>query len=139
MSSFIMTIMLLFVIMLILIFINGIKKINFQELFFDEKENKFSHTKFWSNVAYLVSTVAFLYINIFRLDVSNNFIDMIWIIYLGVVAGNASVSKWIAYKYGGRNNYTPYDRDEEIQSRKSYRVKNENEEEYIVRKSRSDY
>ena len=101
MGTVIMTIMLVFIIILVIEFVNGSRKTNVQELFIDERSGKFSHTKYWSNVAYLVSTVVFLYMHMFLLDKIGDHIEMLWLIYLGVVAGNASVNKLISYKYGG--------------------------------------
>lgn len=110
MGTVIMTIMLAFIIVLVFEFINGSRKTSFRELFIDERSGKFSHTKYWSNVAYLVATVVFLYMHMFMLDKITNQLEILWLIYLGVVAGNASMNKLISYKYGAmsKNQNNPY-------------------------------
>lgn len=100
MGAVIMTIMMLFIIALVVEFINGSRKTSYKDLFVDERSGQFSHTKYWSNVAYLVATVVFLYLHMFMIDKIASQLEMLWLIYLGVVAGNASVNKLISYKYG---------------------------------------
>jgi hypothetical protein len=68
------------------------------ELFKDETTDHLSHTKFWSNIAYFAATLAFLSLNLFSATIPDS-LEMIWLIYLGVVASNAVASKWIRYKY----------------------------------------
>jgi hypothetical protein len=74
------------------------KKIDMTELFRDEASSHLSHTKFWSNVAYFAATLAFLSLNLFSTTTPDSF-EMIWLIYLGVVASNAVANKWIKHKY----------------------------------------
>lgn len=51
---------------------------------------KFSHTKFWSNIAYLTATYV-----IAVMTHNGNLTEEYFMIYLGVVASHASVSKWL--------------------------------------------
>lgn len=57
--------------------------------------NRISHTRFWSNVAYFVATITFIKLNF----TENNYIVELWLIYLGIIGGNASISKLISMKY----------------------------------------
>ena len=54
-----------------------------------------SHTKIWSNIAYLAGTWKFL-----TSDVNSD----IWLIYLGVVGSAQVASKYLSLKYKGGNN-----------------------------------
>lgn len=80
--------------------------IDLSELFAN-KDNKVSHTKFWANIAYFVTTVAFIKLNF--TETFQQYLSEIWLIYLSVVAGNASLSKWISLKYekGAKNDSAP--------------------------------
>lgn len=51
---------------------------------------RFSHTRFWSNIAYTVATIVIIHLSLVDRLTENYFV-----IYLGVVASHASVSKWI--------------------------------------------
>lgn len=102
MGTAIMIIMLAFIIVLLVEFVKGSRKTDMRELFIDERSKHFSHTKYWSNVAYLVATVTFLYMHLYAIDKIADQLEMLWLIYLGVVAGNASVNKLISYKYGAQ-------------------------------------
>lgn len=52
---------------------------------------KFSHTKFWSNIAYCAATFI-----IIKLTYQKELTENYFAIYLGVVASHASISKWIS-------------------------------------------
>ena len=54
-----------------------------------------SHSKLWSNIAYLAGTVKFIMIPEPSAD--------IWMAYLGIVGSAAVASKLIQMKYGGNN------------------------------------
>ena len=54
-----------------------------------------SHTKFWANVAYLCATVCFVN---FEWTANEPHIEL-WLVYLGTVAGMASVSKLLSLRY----------------------------------------
>jgi len=58
-----------------------------------------SHTKLWTNIAYLVATIAFVRVNWGPTPASPE----IWGIHLGVLAGHGAASKLIAMKYGDKN------------------------------------
>ncbi len=89
----------IFLLALTYILFKSLKKFNMAELFVENSTNKISHTKFWSNIAYFASTIAFLSLNLFSAQGANSGMEIIWLIYLGVVASNAVASKWISYKY----------------------------------------
>lgn len=57
-------------------------------------QGKLSHTKVWTNIAYLAATVKFI-----RDDVPAD----IWLIYLGVVGAHGAASKFISLRYGGKD------------------------------------
>jgi hypothetical protein len=57
-----------------------------------------SHTKFWTNIAYLAGTVAFVKAN----WTSTASVD-IWCVYLGVVGGHGVLSKFISMRYGDKH------------------------------------
>lgn len=66
------------------------------DLITDCATNQLSHTKIWTNIAYLAATIAFL-----RLTISNDPPPVeIWFVYLGVVGGHNVLSKLISMKYG---------------------------------------
>lgn len=67
------------------------------DLITDCATGQLSHTKLWTNIAYLVATVAFLRLAI----LSDTPIDSeIWLIYLGVVGAHNVSSKILSLKYG---------------------------------------
>jgi hypothetical protein len=69
-----------------------------RDLIVDPGTGQLSHTKVWSNIAYLTTTAAF------GLQAWTGTLDAeIWLIYLGVVGAHGSISKWISLKYGGRD------------------------------------
>jgi len=61
--------------------------------------SEISHTKLWTNIAYLAATIAFLRANWGEAPASPE----IWLYYLGVVGGHGAVSKLIAMKYGEKH------------------------------------
>ena len=86
----------MFMTVVIFILIKGIRGINVTDLF--EFKGEASLSKFWQNVAYAAATIAFLAINISG-NLSGSSLEIVWLIYLGVVASNAVLSKWISVKY----------------------------------------
>ena len=58
-------------------------------------DGKFSHTKFWANVAYAAATYKFI---AFEAPAD------IWLIFLGIVGAHGATSKFLSLKYGGGTN-----------------------------------
>lgn len=87
-----------FMVILLIILLKGINTIDVRDLFSSAADGGTSLTKFWQNVAYAAATIAFLAINITG-QVSGASLEIIWLIYLAVVASNAVLSKWISVKY----------------------------------------
>ena len=83
---------------LLFVLARALKNIQLSELFESSGTGKISHTKFWSNVAYFVCTIAFAYMN-FR-PTAPDYLVEIWLVYLTGIAGNASISKFLSLKYG---------------------------------------
>jgi hypothetical protein len=106
----------IFLLVLTYILFKSLRKINVADLFVERSTNKISHTKFWSNIAYFASTIAFLSLNLFSNQATSGGMEIIWLIYLGVVASNAVASKWISYKYSGN---TTTNKDDEQQYNKT--------------------
>jgi hypothetical protein len=73
----------------------------------DAAGNKVSHTKFWSNVAYTVTTISLLKIN-FDPE-RTHVLPELWLIYLGTVAGHATAAKWISTRLGNKQPDLPED------------------------------
>lgn len=96
-----------FIIMLLWGFVKGVARMSMKDLFIDERSGHISHTKYWSNVAYLSATVAFLVLNLFYFKEIEKYVELLWIIYLGVVASSATISKLISYKYGVKADAPP--------------------------------
>ena len=111
----------LFMTVVVFILIKGIRGIRVADLF--EFSGEASLSKFWQNVAYAAATIAFLAVNISG-NLTGGTLEIVWLIYLGVVASNAVLSKWISVKYDrgqtdprvlrrqgryDRNEYDPYD------------------------------
>lgn len=67
------------------------------DLITDCATNQLSHTKLWTNIAYLAATLAFLRITLFSENPSES---EIWLIYLGVVGAHNVASKVLSMKYG---------------------------------------
>lgn len=91
-----------FIVILMIILLKGIRSINVNDLFQSSGDGGTSLTKFWQNVAYMAATIAFLAVNISAgagAGIAGASIEMIWVIYLGIVASNAVLSKWISVKY----------------------------------------
>ena len=87
-----------FVTILTIILLKGIGTINVSDLFRSSGDGGTSLTKFWQNIAYMAATIAFLAVNIAG-GIPGASIEIIWVIYLGVVASNAVLSKWLSLKY----------------------------------------
>ncbi len=67
------------------------------DLITDCATGQISHTKLWTNVAYLAATIAFLRATLFA-DAPPD--PEIWLIYLGVVGAHNVYSKTLSMKYG---------------------------------------
>ena len=68
------------------------------DLFRDAGTGQLSHTKLWTNIAYIVVTVVFLRLAF----VCNTPPDAdIWLIYLGIIGAHGAVSKLISMRYRG--------------------------------------
>lgn len=90
----------LFIIPVIILFFKAMLiSFDVKELFNSDVTGKASHTKLWTNIAYLASTIAFLHINLHFDSGSLGDLSIIWFVYLAVVAGNNVASKWLSLKY----------------------------------------
>ncbi|ASD50395.1 membrane protein [Acidovorax phage ACP17] len=88
-----------FMVIMLIILWRGMRGADLSGLFTSQDEaGGISLTKFWQNVAYGAATVAFLSINIAG-KATGASLEIVWVIYLGVVASNAVLSKWISMKY----------------------------------------
>lgn len=67
------------------------------DLITDCATGQLSHTKLWTNIAYLSATLAFLNATLFS-DAPPE--SEIWLIYLGVVGAHNVSSKILSLKYG---------------------------------------
>ncbi|TCS38508.1 hypothetical protein EDC30_102247 [Paucimonas lemoignei] len=67
-----------------------------KQLINSEGNGHLSHTKLWSNVAYLAATIGFIWKVYKGTDMPE-----IWFIYLGIVGASAAAHKLIAMKYSG--------------------------------------
>lgn len=83
-----------FMLLIGLVLFKNIRKLDLTRLFTSESTGEVSSTKFWSNIAYFVATVCFLALNFVVPGVAS--IELIWLIYLGVVASSSVASKVIA-------------------------------------------
>ena len=79
------------------ILLRAIHGLDLSEMFESHGSGKISHTKFWSNVAYLVGTISFIKINFS--EHPPEYLPELWLFFLGVIGGNSAVSKWISLKY----------------------------------------
>ncbi|MXS82256.1 hypothetical protein [Nitrosomonas oligotropha] len=70
------------------------------ELITDAGTGLLSHTKLWTNIAYLAATLAFLHATLFAATPPES---EIWLIYLGVVGAHNVSSKILSMKYGKGN------------------------------------
>lgn len=120
----------IFLLVLTYILFKSLRKINVADLFVESSTNKISHTKFWSNIAYFASTIAFLSLNLFSEHASSGGMEIIWLIYLGVVASNSVASKWISYKYSGNNVNNNEEQNEERQHKTRHRGYSPRDDEY---------
>ena len=65
------------------------------DLITDPGTGQLSHTKIWTNIAYLVATIAFV-----KITFSSDEPDLtLWLLYLCVIGGHSSLSKLISLKY----------------------------------------
>lgn len=67
------------------------------EMITDAGTGQTSHTKLWANVAYAVSTVAFVW-QVYKGTAGYD----IWLVYLGVVGASATASKWLSLRYAAK-------------------------------------
>lgn len=70
------------------------------DLITDAGTGQCSHTKLWTHIAYLATTVAFLRLTLFSptpLSVE------IWLVYLGIVGSHGLASKYISMKYASHD------------------------------------
>lgn len=88
----------LFILMIAVFLFKAIWKVDLSQMFYDPGSKVVSSTKFWNVVACFVATIAFLFINITTPAAAS--LEFIWLTYLGVIAGSASVSKLISAKFG---------------------------------------
>ena len=84
-------------VILAFILLKAIHGLDLSEMFESHGSGKISHTKFWSNVAYLVGTISFIKINFS--EHPPEYLPELWLFFLGVIGGNSAVSKWISLKY----------------------------------------
>lgn len=71
------------------------RKMKISDLIVDPGTGQYSHTKIWTNIAYLVVTFAFI-----KTTLSSTEINMgMWLLYLCIVGGHSSLSKLISMKY----------------------------------------
>lgn len=89
----------LFILMIAVFLFKAIWKVDLSQMFFEPGCQTVSSTKFWNVVACFVATIAFLFINITAPAAAS--LEFIWLTYLGVIAGSASVSKLITARFGG--------------------------------------
>ena len=88
----------IFMLMIMYFLFKAIRKLDLSSMFADAPgSNIVSSTKFWNVVAYFVATIAFLFINISA--PASAALEFIWLTYLGVIAGSASINKLIAARF----------------------------------------
>lgn len=88
-----------FMAIVLIIMVKALRKTDVSDLFTSQDEaGGISLTKFWQNIAYAAATVSFLSINISG-KIGGASLEIIWVIFLGAVASNAVMSKWISMKY----------------------------------------
>lgn len=89
----------LFGFVVFVILIKTLLKLDLTQLFLSEPGGGVSHTKFWGNIAYFVATIAFFVANLVLYDHFKDNLEILWLIYLSVVASNNVANKFIAYKF----------------------------------------
>lgn len=87
-----------FMLLISLLFFNGLRKVDLRYLFLSAGTGRVSSTMFWNNIAFFIATIAFLVIN-FSQTLEGSSLEMIWLIYLGTVAGSHTVNKFLTLKY----------------------------------------
>ena len=90
--------------LILVVFVKALKKTDLTDLFKNDNNAQMSITKFWSNVAYCAATIAFLAMNLLTPTGAG---EVIWLIYLGIVASNAVAAKFINMKYGSGGTSDP--------------------------------
>lgn len=91
----------LFMIVVFFVFVKALRQHNLGDLFQGEIKKEISLTKFWSNIAYFAATIAFLALNLMPVAITGISLEMIWLIYLGTIGGNAMINKLMVLKYQG--------------------------------------
>lgn len=71
------------------------RKMKISDLIVDPGTGQLSHTKIWTNIAYLVVTIAFIKTTFSSAEINFS----MWLLYLGIVGGHSSLSKLISLKY----------------------------------------
>lgn len=116
-------------VILAFILLKAIHGLDLSEMFESHGSGKISHTKFWSNVAYLVGTISFIKINFS--EHPPEYLPELWLFFLGVIGGNSAVSKWISLKYQNNkgNDGDYYSRDRMYSTWRDENVINEDADE----------
>lgn len=87
-----------FMLIVSVLLFKGMMKLDLKGLFVEKPGDRhISSSKFWSNIAYFVSTIAFLAINLAAPGAPA--LEFIWVVYLGVVASATVVSKFLSLRY----------------------------------------
>ena len=71
------------------------QKMKWSDLIVDPGTGMYSHTKIWTNIAYIAVTIAFIKSTFDDAEIN---ISM-WLVYLAIVGGHSSLSKLISMKY----------------------------------------
>ncbi len=88
----------LFMLIVSILLFKGMMKLDLKGLFTEHPgDQRISNSKFWANIAYFVSTIAFLAINIAAPGAAA--LEFIWVVYLGVVGASAVVHKFLNLRY----------------------------------------
>lgn len=85
-----------FITMMTVILYKSLKGRDVTQLMVDPATDKFSHHKFWTNIAYLLASIAFIRFN-FAPDQSQYIVE-IWLVFLTVIGGTDVFSAFMKYK-----------------------------------------
>lgn len=91
-----------FMILVFSVFVKALRSQDLGDLFQGEIKKEMSLTKFWSNIAYFAATIAFLALNLMPATVTGISLELLWLIYLGTIGGNAVINKLLVLKYKGK-------------------------------------
>lgn len=89
-----------FIVFLSYILFSSTRGIDLSVLYKSEFTGRLSHTKFWTNIAYFAATLAFINMNLFTPVKDTGSLEIIWVIYLGIVASDNIATKYLLLKYG---------------------------------------